>query len=307
MTILALDIGGTKVAAGLVDLTDPPRVQQRRSQPTRPERGGEQLLADLVQLAQEMIAAAPPGSVSAIGIGSAGVIDPETGCVTSATDLIPGWAGTPLGPALAAATGLPVAVTGDVLAHALGEQVYGAGRTYPSALAAGIGTGVGGALVANGQVRHGEHGVAGHLGHVGHRLARDLVCSCGRRGHMETIASGTGIADEYRRRTGRQLDGRAVDEAAEAGDEVARAVVTDAGLALGEVLAGLTNTWDPGVVIISGSVAKSGRTWWDAVRSGFAAQAMDPVAHTPLVPGQLGGDAPLLGAAHFAQTKSEEN
>ena len=301
-TILGIDIGGTKVAAALVDLGDQPTIKAHRSISTQPELGRDHLLASVSNLAVELIGASVT-PVTAVGIGSAGVIDSASGCVISATDLIPGWAGAALGPTVATPTGLPIAVTGDVLAHALGENVYGAGIGQSSCLVVGVGTGVGGALVADGQVRSGEHGLAGHFGHFGHHLARDLVCSCGRRGHLEPVASGTGIASEYQRLTGVRLNSRDVAEAAERGDSAALAVIQAAGRSLGEVLAGLTKSWDPAIIIVSGSVANAGEFWWQSLRQGFASQAMDLVSDTPLVKGRLGGDAPLLGAAHFAKNR----
>lgn len=298
-TFLSVDIGGTKVAAGLVRLGEKPAVLTSRRIATEAKRGSDAVLADVVALVEGLLAEAP-GAVTAIGIGSAGVIDSDSGTVLSATDLLPGWAGTPLGPEVAGATGLPVFVTGDVLAHALGEHFLGAGRQYESCMAVGIGTGVGGAFVDQGKVRAGAHGVSGHVGHIRHPLARDLVCSCGRVGHVESVASGTAISAEYARLTGEKVSGREVDERANSGDVKAGVVTEAAGIALGEVIAGLANAWDPAVIILSGSVTNSGLLWWDALNRGFAAQAMDPVASTPLIRGQLGGDAPLFGAAIFA-------
>lgn len=296
--VVAIDIGGTKVGGAYVSGGSEPVVSGRTSFPTAQTGGGMGLVDAVVGLVDKLITDAP-GPVRGIGVGSAGVIDPETGVVTSATDLIPDWAGSPLGPALRAAFGLPVALTGDVLAHAIGEDRFGAGRDYSSALAVAVGTGIGGAFVTRSGTRSGTRGLAGHVGHVRHPYARDLVCSCGRTGHVEAIASGTGISEEYERITGRYLDGRGVDDAVDTDEDAAR-VVDIAGRALGEVLGGLANSWDPHVIIVSGSVANSGELWWDAVRKGFADQAMDAIATCPIIPGTLGGDAPLLGAGSLA-------
>ncbi|QWW18767.1 ROK family protein [Schaalia sp. 19OD2882] len=294
--VLALDIGGTKIAAGHVPVSGEPRVVGGTSVPTDAMRGGAAVLASIVDLVTGMLERAP-GRVMAIGIGSAGVADPATGWITSATGTMPGWGGTPLGPTLQEATGLPVHLLGDVWAHALGEHLLGAGRGHSSCLAVGIGTGIGGAMVEGGRVHTGAHNVAGHVGHLPHVLAEGRKCSCGRIGHVEPIASGTGIAREYLRLTAEEVDGRTVDERAEAGDSAAVRVVEAAGRALGETIGALANVLDPAIIVLSGSVTRSGRTWWQAVRGGYAAQAMNPVAATPIVVGELGGHAPLLGAA----------
>ena len=296
-TVIAVDIGGTKVAAAYVTLGENPVVAGRRSLPTADTGGGDGLIQAVKDVVSEMLVD-PPAPIQGIGVGSAGVVDPETGIITSATDLIPGWAGSPLGPALREEFDIPVGVTGDVLAHAMGEDAFGAGRGHASSLAVGVGTGIGGAFVTEEGVRAGTRGLSGHIGHLRHPLASDLKCSCGREGHVEAISSGTAIADEYHRKTGKSLTGREVDEAAQT-DPVAAEVVKTAGRALGESLAGLANSWDPDVIIISGSVANSGDLWWDSVHQGFQGQAMDAVRPTPILRGELGSDAPLLGAAQF--------
>lgn len=298
-TVLALDIGGTKIAAGLVQVEDVPRVTLRTEMATDAARGGAAVLDSVKNLARQIIDDAPQPPV-AIGIGAAGVVDPKTGSIVSATDLIPGWAGTRLRAELMKVTGLPVAVVGDVAAHALGEHLHGAGAGARSCLAVGIGTGIGGAYVQDGEVATGAHGVAGHVGHVASDEARGLLCSCGRTGHIEPFASGTGIAARYNAIADASLSGREVEDLAQSGDADALEVTTTAGFALGRALGSLANTLDPEVIILSGSVTRSGRAWWDAVRRGYADQAMDPVATTPILRGTLGGDAPLVGATSAA-------
>ncbi|WP_371174232.1 ROK family protein [Buchananella felis] len=317
--VLAMDIGGTKIASALIPLegdggaaggaaggtsstgSGAPQVLAKAEVATQAMEGGAAVLARVVALALSQLEAAlglpGGGEVVAIGVGSAGVVDTASGTITSATGTMPGWGGTELGRALREATGLPVTVIGDVGAHALGEHVFGAGRGYPSTLVMGLGTGIGGALVEGSTVQVGAHNVAGHIGHVHHALAAGRDCSCGRQGHLEPIASGSGIAAEYARLSGREATGREVDDLAEAGDAVALQVVRTAGRATGESLGSLANILDPGVIVLSGSVVNSGRTWWNAVEAGWKDQAMDPVAGTPLVRGELGSKAPLLGAA----------
>jgi glucokinase len=296
--ILALDIGGTKIACAIVSLGDgqPPALCYLKEVPTAAERGGEAVLKTVLSVAEHVYEEADE-EISGVGVSSAGVINPRSGEVTFANDLMPGWGGTPLGSELEKCFGLPVSVMGDVHAHALGEARWGAGKGYDSCLVAAIGTGIGGAFIQDGTILLGAHGVAGHIGHVACLEAAGVPCACGATGHLEPIASGPGIAAEYARRTGERIEGREVARRSATGDSDAVASVSRAGHALGSTLGSLCNVFDPAVVILSGSVAKSGKAWEDALKRGFAAQAMAPVAMTPLIMGTLGGAAPLIGAA----------
>lgn len=312
-TVISLDIGGTKIAGAVlrVDTASPadaPRVLSRETMPTMAERGGAGVLRRVAGLAVGLMRRCGGGhgddgavvdghgnAVAGIGVSAAGVID-ANGCVASATGLMPGWAGIPLGAALHEATGLPVRVMGDVHAHALGESLWGAGRGLASMLLVAVGTGVGGAVVTDGAVLYGAHHVGGHIGHVLHPAALGLVCSCGREGHVEAVASGSGIEARYAAATGVRASGGEIARRAAEGEAAAIDVLGTAGRALGEVLGSQANVIDPEAVVLSGSVCAAGRCWLDAVRAGYRDQAMDVVADVPIVLGALGGDAPLFGA-----------
>ena len=134
-----------------------------------------------------------------LGIGAAGVIDPATGTVVSATDSLPGWAGTDLVSELSARTGLAVRAVNDVHAHALGESVAGASRGSASSLLVAAGTGIGGGFITDGHLLTGRNSAAGHIGHVPSAAAAGLDCPCGGTGHVEAIASGPAILATYRR------------------------------------------------------------------------------------------------------------
>lgn len=303
-SFVGVDIGGTKIAAALVTLGSQPVLSNQTKLPTPATEGAEAVVGTVISLVSKVLGEAgiePQG----VAIASAGVVDPVRGAIVSATDLISGWAGTPLAEQVSEAVGLPVYVLGDVQAHGLGEHVYGAGGGYASSLLIGIGTGVGGAVVEGDSVRFGANGAAGHLGHIPAHRAAGIPCSCGTSGHIEAIASGPSITRAYAEATGQERDAKTVDDLAEAGEEAAVTVVTEAGLATGETLGALANAWDPDVIIVSGSVANSGRTWWDAVETGFKAEALKAVGGTQIKRGTLGGGAPLIGAAHWASKQLE--
>ena len=297
---LALDIGGTKIRAAIVTECE---VVEVETIGTRPE-GGESVLDRVARLAARY------RDVAAVGVAAAGVVN--DGRVTSATDLIPGWAGADIAGRLGDELGVPVAVLGDAHAHGLAEARFGAGRGVASTLTVAVGTGIGGAYVEAGSPALGDHGVAGHLGPVLHPESVGLVCSCGRVGHLEPFASGTGIVDAYARGgdapsgaeiggTGEPVSGAEIARRCEVGEERAVRVITRAGSALGSAIGSIANVLDPGIIVFSGSVTAAGSAWWQSLRAGYLESAMTPVAHTPLVRGELGDHAPLLGAAAFVK------
>ena len=303
-TIVAVDIGGTKIACGLVTITeDGPVIEAVEKVPTEAMKGGEHVLATVLEQVKAAIDRAVEKPCG-VGISSAGVVNPRNGDITFANELMPGWGGTHLGAEVTAATGLPCRVLNDVHAHALGEARWGGGRDAKSCLVAAVGTGIGGAFVEHGKIMLGAHDEAGHIGHVCCPAAAGVPCSCGATGHLEPIAAGPGIIREYVRLGGDEtlsdgtpMHGAEIDKRAAAGDEAAKAAEARAGRALGEVLGSMCNMLDPDVVILSGSVAQCGPDWSDAMSEAFKGQAMPPVATTPIVGGELGGDAPLVGAA----------
>ncbi len=303
----AIDIGGTKIAGALVTFTafdEAPQVTNAFSIPCAPERGGGAVLATVIDVAERLIASAAQASVPLIGIGvdAAGIVDPETGSIAYANEIMPGWTGQPVRERLVAATGLPVAVMGDVHAHALGEARWGAARDAESCLLVGVGTGLGGAYVLKGSVVRGFHGAAGHLGHTLHHAAAGIRCSCGASSHVESVTSGTAISARYQGRSvGEALDpsfmGDEVARRAVAGEERARNVLEFCGEALGEAIGSWCNALDPACVVLSGSVVNAGPVWRTAVERGISAQTLAPLADIPLIDGALGGAAPLIGAA----------
>ncbi|NDK31684.1 ROK family protein [Nesterenkonia haasae] len=297
--VISLDIGGTSIRGGIVTDGARPEVQLHHRQPTEAEDGGPAVLRRALAIAQNLHALVP--ETRGISVACAGVIDPADGTVTSATELMPGWAGTDVGGALRAQTGLNCTVLNDVHAHALGEFHYGAGRGCASALVVAVGTGLGGGFLSGGQLVRGAGGLAGHVGHIHHPAASGLRCTCGRSGHLESVASGSGLTARYQERRGANdpnaTDGAAVAAHAARGIQAAERALRVGGTALGECLGSLANAWAPERIILSGSVTGAGDIWWQAVREGYSASAMTPLQLRPIVLGELGDDAPLIGAA----------
>ncbi|MGN9766387.1 ROK family protein [Micromonospora sp. SD12] len=297
--VAALDIGGTKTAAALV--TGQGLVLDRITAATPGRAGASAVLATAADLVHRLRARAPGTRVRALGVGSAGVVDSRTGRVLSATDVLTGWAGTDLAGRLRELTGLPVAVINDVHAHALGEARHGPAAGHETMLFVAVGTGIGASFVVGGGVLAGAHSAAGHAGHQPSPYAGSLPCTCGRLGHLEAIAAGPGLAEEYARRTGRPVDDlRSVAARAEGGDDTAREVVRLGGAAVGSAVGGLVNVLDPHAVVVGGGVTGLGEPWWRALRDAVRRETLPGLADVPVLASTLGADAPLLGAASLA-------
>lgn len=296
---LGLDIGGTKVQAGVVGADG--RLLARRTSPTPAREGPDAVLATAVALARDVLAEAGP--VHAAGLGTAGVVAPDGRSIAHATDALPGWAGTPVADRLEAALGLRLTVLGDVQAFLAGEAAAGGARGADVAVGVMAGTGIGGAVLVGGAVLRGATGAAGHLGHVPVPEAAGEPCPCGRTGHVEAVASGPAMTARFRRVRPKTpvADLRAVASLAADGDRDAVRVLTDGGRALGTVLGGVVATLDPDVVVIAGGVLGSGPWYLDALRDALSRATLPSLAGVTVRRAALDSDAVLLGAADTAR------
>ncbi|MER7419730.1 ROK family protein [Micromonospora peucetia] len=294
---VGIDIGGTKTVAALVDAAG--TVLDRRQAPTPAQEGPAAVLDTAARLAGDLLPAAGAGPV---GVGTAGTVDPATGTIRYATDSLPGWAGTRVADELAVRLARPVRVTNDVNAAALGECWVGAGRDRQDLLLVAVGTGLGGALLQHGRVCTGARGGAGEVGHLPALGAERLRCGCGRYGHLEAIASGTGLAQAFALATGERITGRTVADRAGTGDRTARNVVHRAGTALGATLAGLVALLDPELVLVAGGAAGS---LLPAAATAYRAALPPAWADVPLLSAALGADAVVVGAARLTVSLEE--
>ncbi|MFD5874558.1 ROK family protein [Streptomyces sp. NPDC060322] len=295
--VVGLDLGGTKIAAALFAADG--TVSSRHTRPTPAGEGPAAVLDALAGAAAEVD---PEGHATAIGVAAAGVVDPRSGTVTSATESIRGWAGTALGAGLADRTGLPVACDNDVRATA-GPELAALPDGRGSLLFAAVGTGVGGALAVDGRMLHGASGIAGHLGHLPSAEAAGLPCTCGATGHLEVIASGPGITAHYERLTGTPVDRlETVAARAARGDAAAVRAVTTGAEAAGRVLGGLANALGPHRVVVGGGVPRIGPLYGDALARAFTAELMPPLRGLVPEPPRFGHDAAVTGAAALTTT-----
>jgi glucokinase len=299
MLTLCLDIGGTKIAAGLAD-PDGGLVHTARC-PTPTGVGAEQvwdavaaMIADARRVAR--------GAVARVGIASAGPVDLGSGAVSPIN--IPAWRRFPLRDRVSAAVpGVPIRLGGDGVCMALAEHWHGAGRGARFLLGMVVSTGVGGGLVLDGVPYDGRTGNAGHVGHV--VVERDGErCTCGGHGCVETVASGPSMV-RWARAIGWSAapaaGARELADAAEAGDGFARKAFGRGATALAMTIASVAAVCDLDLVVIGGGVAQSGAVLFDPLRDALAGYAgLDFLAGLRVVPAELGGDAGLVGAARLA-------
>lgn len=302
-SVVAVDLGGTKTSAALVTATGV--VSGTRTVPT-PARAGPSAVLETVAELVDRVATDATAPVRAVGVGSAGLVDVNSGTIVSATDAMPGWAGTALAEELVSRLSdkrghaLRLHVQNDVDAHAAGEAWKGAGRGRRCVLMVTVGTGVGASVVLDGTPRYGAHWGAGEIGHVPTPGAEGLRCPCGRLGHLEAVAAGAAVARRYQALTGIVVDGKQVVARSRQGDATAARLVTEAATALGRALAGQITVVDPDVVVIGGGFASAGPLWWAPMVDTVRAELIPVLQTIEIVPASLGADAALLGAARAA-------
>ena len=288
---LGLDIGGTKIACGLVTGSGQVLRQARCSTPLT---GGTALL----EAALRMASGFRTEPITAIGIGTGGQVNAGTGVIVSATSLLPGWAGTEVKAVFESEFGLPCCVDNDVNALAVGESRFGAGRGLTGVVYLALGTGVGGALLLNGRLHHGAHWTGGEFGH--------LLLTMGEaapRRTLEEFASGPGLVRTYREVSGFEGEITAELIALEAKknpESRAAHAVTRTGEYLGFGLTSLANILDPNLIVIGGGLAALGDSLLEPARRILARYALPGPAQCPVVLAALGPDASLVGAASLA-------
>lgn len=305
--VLAVDIGGTKTAAALAGRDDVPLATLVASTPAA--ESPTAVIATVVDLAQRLLADAADGTrLVGVGIGTAGVVDTTTGTIVSATETFSDWPGTRVADLVRAGLGelldadALVAVQNDVDAHALGEFRHGAAAGASSALIVAVGTGVGAGIVIDDRQLRGAHHVGGEIAHMPTPGAEHLRCPCGRNGHLEALGSGIGMHAHFLSLGGDPaiVNARGVAAAAASGDEVAARALAESAASVGRAIAAAATLLDPERIVVTGGVPNIGDAWWSPMLAAFRAEAIDALQNTPILPGTLGDDAPLRGAAASA-------
>lgn len=294
---LAIDLGGTKVEAALVDDDGRLLPESRHREPTGRDASSERLGQAVTRAVGGALAALPPDAVrDGIGIGAAGPIDVQAGTVSPLN--LPAWREFPL---VAHVESLvpdaTVRLAMDGLCITLAEHWLGAGRDIDNLMGMTVSTGVGGGLILGGKPFTGPTGNAGHIGHV-EVGGFDDDCWCGGRGCLEAIASGPATVAWAQKQGWAGSTGEQLAESYANGDEVARAAVERSGRAIGQAIASATNLIDLDLVVVGGGFSRVTPDLLDFAEAAIARRSEFAFARrVQVVPSALGDEAPLIGAA----------
>ncbi|SDG84871.1 glucokinase [Sinosporangium album] len=308
MLTIGVDIGGTKIAAGVVD--EDGRVQDHLLRPT-PADDVDRVAETIAEVVGELRRGR---DIEAVGLGAAGFVDETRSVVRFAPNLA--WREEPLQKKVSSLVGLPVVVENDANATAWAEARFGAGRGQSHVVLLTVGTGIGGGLVFDGALYRGRWGMGAELGHM-QVVPGGRLCGCGNLGCWEQYASGRALVMEAREiaaadpqragillgLAGGTIEGEEVTEAARLGDEAALAAFSVLAGWLAQGMADLSAVLDPGCFIIGGGVSRAADLFVDQVRETYAAlltgRGHRPVAEVRLA--ELGPSAGLVGAADLAR------
>ena len=291
--VIGLDLGGTKILAGVVE-RDGNVV--RRAGRTTPVSSQDELLAALDETVEGLLG----DDVAAIGFGIPSTVDQRAGRAVSSVN-VP-LADLDLRSRMADRFGVPVAVDNDANAAAVAEWQLGAARGARHVVLLTLGTGVGGGLILDGRPYRGSTGAAAELGHIVIDLdGPPCAGRCTGRGHLETLASGRTADERAAELLGTGADGRQLVVAAAGGDTRARDALAEIGRRLGAALVSLVNIFDPEVVVLGGGFGEAGDMVFGPAREVLEAQALPPARDlVAVVPAALGPDAGMIGAALVA-------
>jgi len=315
--VLGVDIGGTKIAVGIVDRDGKILTQGRTPMVAS---GTPEAAFDAVASAIDSMLPASGAEIEGIGICAPGPLDPKSGIVLNPPNL-PCWRNFPLAERVRAKYSVPVQVDNDANAAALAETLWGAAQGFRYVFYATIGTGIGTGIVFDGTIYHGSTGSAGEGGHVSIDY-RGPICGCGKRGCIEILAAGPAIgararatvaAEPLRGKTMLDLakgnvsaiTSQHVREAFESGDPLARETLEDTVHLLTIWLGNIVDLLDPDVIVVGGGVAAMLRTFFEEIKNGMPDWCVNPRAsEIPLLMAHYGADAGIAGGAALCSRES---
>lgn len=306
-TYIAIDIGGTHIRAGLYPSEGIEPICVERIH-TQGKKGSslERLFEVITRIWPEK------DTVRCIGVAAPGYIDPHRGIIIQAPN-IHHWDHLPLQQLITDHVHVPVLLGNDANLAAMGEWRFGAGEGFHHLLYLTISTGIGAGVIINDNLLLGAHGLASELGHIT-VLPNGPKCSCGKKGHLEALASGTAIANYVITQISNGRDSMLNDEkeitsykvalASQANDDLAKEAVSRAGFYLGIGIANFLQTFNPAIVILGGGVSRSGPLFWESMNQSLAKHILSKeyLGNLQIVPSKLGDDAGLVGALALAHT-----
>lgn len=317
---IGLDLGGTYIKAGI--LTEKGKSLGQWKEPTNAASGPEAVLGRLLSITHEILESdelkeardESGDQLVGIGIGSPGIVDARSGVILLATDNLPGWTGTKIGPMFEDEFNVSVFVDNDANAYVYGEYLFGAGRgkDLQSMIGLTLGTGVGGGVILDGRIFHGGHGCAGELGHIVVSNHKDApTCSMPIRGCLEGFVSAKAIVEYAGSRrenfpnslifADERMTPRMIHDAALRSDELALEIVDRMAYYLGRGLASLVSCFDPELIVIGGGVAGMGKLLFERVEKVMRENVyFMGVSKVQIRAAQLGSDGGYKGAAALA-------
>ncbi len=304
---IGIDIGGTKIASGIVNKQD---IIHKDVTLTRAMEGSEAVMDRVYGHINKLLNYSRKHKISimAIGVSIPGVVDYTTGSMTHVTPNLPSWTGTPIRRLIEKKYNFPTWIENDGNSAAWGEKQFGIARGSTSLLMITVGTGIGGGLIINSQIVRGFLGAAGNFGHVGISF-EGLECNCGNKGCVEAYSSGFGIASYAQRmlRTGDYSDsilasystenitGKTVVEAALKNDNLAIKIIEKSGEYIGVAAVSVCNLINPELIIVGGGISNAGDLLVSPIRKFIKKNALPPNRKVKVVRSYLGEDAGLIG------------
>ena len=311
--IIGIDVGGTKVAGGLV--TRKGKLSQAQVVPTHADKGFDKSYAQITHLIGRLLrAAGGKENVGGIGICAPGPLNPKTGVVLNPPNL-PGWRDIELVKQVEKAFGLPAKLENDANAAGLAEVLFGSAVGYKDVFYVTVSTGIGTGVITNGKIYHGKNGIAGEGGHVSIDCRSPYRCGCGNYGCIEALAAGPAMARRARVMLEQEhslpsvlrelthghaelISPQLIQQAARQGDRVAKTIIEETGFFLGVWLAGMISVFDPEAIVIGGGLTHIGKPLFDKIRATIPDHTINGfAAHTPVLPAKLRTNVGVYGAA----------
>lgn len=313
---LGIDLGGTNVKSGVVD--DDGRAFSSVSLPTQAELGPEKGLETLAEAGRKAVekSGLALSDIAAVGLGSPGTMDIPGGMLIDPPNL-PAWTDLPIRDRLRDKLGRPTILQNDANAAAYGEFWVGAGRDVQSLVMFTLGTGIGCGIIEHGRILQGRHSHGAECGHIVIQMDNARQCSCGKYGHLEAYASATSLVKRAMEaleqdRTAKsalrahlargELTARIIDQAADAGDALARRLMRETARYLAVGAVSVMHTIDPDLVLFGGGMIAAGEKFLADIRADIQSMAFPiPAAKTLVAYAELGSDAGFIGAAGCAR------
>lgn len=305
---VGVDLGGTNIKIGLV--TEGGRIVNKLSIKTESAKGPQKVIENIKTGIQSLLGGTKV-HIYGIGIGCPGTVDPEKGTVENPPNLS-GWGKVNLGKAISMEFEKDVFLENDANAAAIGELIFGNGNKFESFIMVTLGTGVGGGIIINRKLYHGEFGAAGEIGHISINY-KGPKCNCGSYGCIEAYAGNKYLKARVRNELKKHPDSlllkligndfslvspRNIQEAAEKGDPFSISVIEDLGMKLGVAFTSLSNVLDISTYIVGGGLAGFGKPLFDSIKKSLKSRVMAPLKpRVKVLPAKLKNDAGIKGAS----------